>query len=234
MDAEDWLTDTERKLEIVGCNDEEKVGYATYHLSGPAASWWESVVAIHPSETRFTWEAFKEKFRAHHVPESIMELKQREFETLQQGDQAIPKYLRDFSHLSRYAHDEVNTKEKMKKRFIKGLNPYLRMQLRTAAIQGFQHLVDTAITFEDDYLQVYEKRKRKGRREPRKFQPNKTATNVSFKSIPRTLGGTPNKGVSGPHATLFVTIAESRVMSGVNVGNPGSFLWMWTRGTHET
>ena len=86
MDAEDWLMDIERKLQIVGCNDEEKVWYATYLLSGPAASWWENIVAIHPPETRFTWAIFQEKFRAHHVPESIVELKQREFETLQQGE----------------------------------------------------------------------------------------------------------------------------------------------------
>ena len=37
MDAEDWLTDNERKLRMVGCNDEEKIRYATYLLSGPAA-----------------------------------------------------------------------------------------------------------------------------------------------------------------------------------------------------
>jgi hypothetical protein len=32
MDAEDWLRDTERKLNIVGCSDDEKLRYATYYL----------------------------------------------------------------------------------------------------------------------------------------------------------------------------------------------------------
>ena len=41
MDAEDWLRDTERKLNTVDCNDEEKRRYTTYLLTGPAASWWE-------------------------------------------------------------------------------------------------------------------------------------------------------------------------------------------------
>ena len=62
MDAEDWLCDTERKLRTVGCSDEEKICYATYLLSGPAASWWENTVAIHPPEKVFTWEEFKKKF----------------------------------------------------------------------------------------------------------------------------------------------------------------------------
>ncbi|KAK1632407.1 hypothetical protein QYE76_006722, partial [Lolium multiflorum] len=50
MDAEDWLMDTERKLNTVGCNDLEKVCYATHLLCGPAASWWDNIVAVYPAE----------------------------------------------------------------------------------------------------------------------------------------------------------------------------------------
>jgi hypothetical protein len=75
MDAEHWLTDTERKLKTIGCSEEEMVRYAIYLLTGPAASWWENIIAIHPTTHVFSWEEFKEKFREHHIPESIMELK---------------------------------------------------------------------------------------------------------------------------------------------------------------
>ena len=46
MDAKDWLRDTERKLKTVGCTDEEKLRYTAYLLSGLAAAWWESILAI--------------------------------------------------------------------------------------------------------------------------------------------------------------------------------------------
>jgi hypothetical protein len=46
--------DTERKLRTVGFNDEEKVRYATYLLSGPVASWWENIVAVYPPKKVFT------------------------------------------------------------------------------------------------------------------------------------------------------------------------------------
>jgi hypothetical protein len=82
MDAEDWLTDTERKLKVVGVNDEEKVCYATHLLSGPAASWWENEVTMQLLEKVFTWEEFKEKLCLFHVPDNIVELKRREFEDL--------------------------------------------------------------------------------------------------------------------------------------------------------
>ncbi|KAK1660893.1 hypothetical protein QYE76_049052 [Lolium multiflorum] len=92
MDAEDWLMDTERKLNTVGCNDLEKVRYATHLLCGPAASWWDNIVAVYPAEKVFTWEEFKRKFRESNVPESIVELKRREFESLEQKDNAILTY----------------------------------------------------------------------------------------------------------------------------------------------
>ncbi|KAK1698686.1 hypothetical protein QYE76_015383 [Lolium multiflorum] len=108
MDAEDWLMDTERKLKTVGCTYVEKVRYATHLLCGPTASWWDNIVAVHPAEKVFTWEEFKRKFRESNVPESVMDLKRREFENLEQKDKAILTYVREFSGLSRYAADEVS------------------------------------------------------------------------------------------------------------------------------
>jgi hypothetical protein len=115
MDAEDWLLDTERKLNTVSCNDSEKLRYATHLLCGSTAAWWDNIVAIHPPERVFTWEEFKKKFRKSNVPESIMELKRREFENLMQNDKPIMKYVREFSLLFHYASEDMNTDDKRKK-----------------------------------------------------------------------------------------------------------------------
>ena len=48
MDAEDWLRDTERKLNAVGCNDEEKLRYTSYLLTRPTTTWWETMLAMQP------------------------------------------------------------------------------------------------------------------------------------------------------------------------------------------
>ena len=74
------------------------------------------MLAIQTPGTTITWEQFKEKIRETHVPESIMELKRREFEDLRQNDMPIRRYVRDFSILSRYATDEVDTDEKRQKK----------------------------------------------------------------------------------------------------------------------
>ncbi|KAK1682483.1 hypothetical protein QYE76_043331 [Lolium multiflorum] len=200
MDAEDWLMDTERKLKTVGCNDEEKIRYTTYLLSGPAASWWENLVAVHPPDKVFTWEEFKKKFRDAHVPDSVVELKKREFEELRQNTAPIMQYVRDFNRLSRYAPEDVDTEEKRKKRFMKGMNPYMKMQLRLARTAEFQELIDSAITFEDDYRQVQEDRRKRARIEPRKYPISRPTPDRSFKPRYRpTTGNQYNRGGQSNH-----------------------------------
>ncbi|KAK1627827.1 hypothetical protein QYE76_002142 [Lolium multiflorum] len=128
MDAEDWLMDTERKLNTVGCNDQEK---------------------------------------------------RREFES--QKDNAILTYVREFSKLSRYAVEEVNTEDKKKKRFLRGLSPQFKVQLRMMRATKFQELVDAAITLEDDFKQLQEEKRKKAKYEPKRFVSNKPNTSLSFK-----------------------------------------------------
>jgi hypothetical protein len=188
MDAEDWLLDTERKLNIVSCNDSEKLRYATHLLCGPIAAWWDNIVAIHPPGRVFTWEEFKKKFRESNVPESIMELKRREFENLAQNDKPIMKYVKEFTLLSCYASDDVNTNGKRKKRFMRGLHPGAKMQLRMLKAADFQELVDAAITMEDDFKQVLEDRRKKARIEPRRYSDAKPTPNIKFKPKYRSRG----------------------------------------------
>jgi hypothetical protein len=85
-----------------------------------------------------------------------MELKKREFENLKQNDSPVMRYVREFSILSRHATNEVDIEDKRKKRFMKGLHPYMKMQLRLTRPTKFQELADAAITLEDDYKTVQE------------------------------------------------------------------------------
>jgi hypothetical protein len=165
MDAEDWLIDTERKLKAVGASNEEKVRYATHLLSRPATSWWEKEVTMQLPEKVFTWEEFKEKFHTFHVSDSIVELKRREFEDLKHGSSTMMGYIKEFTRLSRYASDEVSTDSKRVKRFLRGLDPYVAMQMKLTKPRNFQELMDTAITWENDYRLVHLSRQKKAKTE---------------------------------------------------------------------
>jgi hypothetical protein len=91
------------------------------------------------------------------------------------------KYVKEFTLLSRYASEDVNTDEKRKKRFMRGLHPMAKMQLRMLKVADFQELVDAAITMEDDFKQVMEDRRKKARIEPRRYFDTKSIPNLKFK-----------------------------------------------------
>jgi hypothetical protein len=88
------------------------------------------------------------------VPESIVELKRQEFEDLKQGSSSMMSYMKEFTRLSRYASDEMSTDNKRVKRFLRGLDPYAAMQMKLTKPHNFQDLMDTAITWENDYRLV--------------------------------------------------------------------------------
>jgi hypothetical protein len=58
------------------------------------------------------WQEFKNSFRSHHVPLGVMKLKKKEFEDLKQGSMSVNEYATQFTQLSRYAPDNVDTYEK--------------------------------------------------------------------------------------------------------------------------
>jgi hypothetical protein len=47
MDADNWLKSIEKKLQMVQCNNHEKVLLASHQLFGPAADWWDAYVEAH-------------------------------------------------------------------------------------------------------------------------------------------------------------------------------------------
>jgi hypothetical protein len=82
MDTDDWLKTVEKKLQIVQCNNREKVLLVSHQLVGPAADWWDAYVEAHEEPNSINWNEFKAVFHSNHVPEGIMKLKKKVFEDL--------------------------------------------------------------------------------------------------------------------------------------------------------
>jgi hypothetical protein len=68
-----------KKLNVVQATNEEKVILATHQLIGAASEWWESYQDATNEPEAITWQEFMEKFREYHIPEGIMEAKQKNF-----------------------------------------------------------------------------------------------------------------------------------------------------------
>jgi hypothetical protein len=68
MDADDWLKSVEKKLQVVQCNNREKVMLASHQLSGPTVDWWDAYMEAHEEPESIDWPEYRAAFCAHHVP----------------------------------------------------------------------------------------------------------------------------------------------------------------------
>ena len=70
MDADDWLRDIMFEMESPNVAPASYVTFATFHLKGLAAQWWESHRGMLPAETVTTWQEFQLAFYLAHSSRS--------------------------------------------------------------------------------------------------------------------------------------------------------------------
>ena len=209
MDAADYLHSIEKKLEIVQCDDREKVLFTTHYLAGPAASWWDNFRSMQPDERAITWEIFKDKFTKNHIPSGLIGIKKKEFRALKQGSMTVTEYLHKFIQLSRYAKEDVNTEDAKLERFLDGLQQSLQCQLVTHDFPDLQTMVNKTLILEEKRRTLEDTRKRKkshqiasrGNQKPRTWQhttPRFTGSLSNQEAPTARLGTSPASVVETP------------------------------------
>jgi hypothetical protein len=143
------LKTIEKKLQVVQCNNREKVLFASHQLVGPAADWWDAYVEAHEEPESINWQEFKNGFYSHHVPLRVMKLQKKEFEYLKQGSMSVSEYVTRFTQLSHYAPDNMDTNGKKQDWFLNGLNDGLAYALEACDFVNFQDMVDKALVLEN-------------------------------------------------------------------------------------
>jgi hypothetical protein len=147
--------------------------FTAQQLRGTARIWWDHYYAMQPEGHVVTWEEFWTAFRAHHIPEGLIERKLNEFLALTQGTRTVMQYAQAFNHLCQYAGYHVNTDAKKRDRFHRGLNTKLKERLNLVKTDTFNELDNMAITQEDCISAHRAEKKRKIPAGPSNVQPSR-------------------------------------------------------------
>ncbi|WVZ63615.1 hypothetical protein U9M48_013231 [Paspalum notatum var. saurae] len=115
---------------------------------------------MQPAGHQVSWDEFRAAFRAHYLPPSLIELKQREFHALQQGSMSVLEYVQAFIRLSQYSPEDVDTDPRRAARLLGGFDPTLLTHLGHC-YDSFSELVDVAIDMEHHLSQAHEDQRRK-------------------------------------------------------------------------
>ncbi|WVZ53138.1 hypothetical protein U9M48_004121 [Paspalum notatum var. saurae] len=161
LDADDWLRIIESKFSLLPqLTEQRRLASRQTRLLGPSGAWCASFLAMQPAGHQVTWDEFRAAFRAHYLPPSLIELKQREFRALRQGDMSVLEYVQAFIRLSQYSPEDVNTDPRKATRLLDGFDPTLLTHLGRS-YDSFNELVDVAIDMEHRLRRAHEDRRRK-------------------------------------------------------------------------
>jgi hypothetical protein len=139
LDANAWLRTIESKFSILlaPCSEENKALFAAQQLRGTTRLWWDQFHAMQPADHVVTWDEFRTAFRAHHIPEGLIERKLNEFLNLTQGTHTVTQYAQVFNHLCQYAGSHADTDACKRDRFRRGLNTKLKEWLNLVKAEKF-------------------------------------------------------------------------------------------------
>jgi hypothetical protein len=116
---------------------------------------------MQPDGHVISWEEFRTAFRAHHIPEGLLERKLNEFLALTQGTRTVLQYAQAFNHLCQYAGYHADSDAKKQDRFHRGMNTKLKECLNLVKANTFSELVNMALTQEDCIMAHCAEKKRK-------------------------------------------------------------------------
>jgi hypothetical protein len=94
LDVDAWINTIESKFDLLTmpCSEANKARFATQQLRGSAHLWWDHYNGMLLAEHVVTRNAFKTVFRAHHIPEGLMDRKLNEFFALTQDTRTVMQY----------------------------------------------------------------------------------------------------------------------------------------------
>jgi hypothetical protein len=160
LEADDWITPIEQKLDMVQCNDRDKVLFASGQLVGAASEWWNSYIDEHEQPQSIVWKEFTDNFISHFIPVTTMKLKRKEFLSLKQGQMIVTEYRDKFIQLSMYAPRSSGSDKKKREHFLKGLNEDLQSIPSLHEYSSLQDVINKAIELERKLQEIMSKKRK--------------------------------------------------------------------------
>ena len=127
-DADDWLVDICKHFECSNIRPEDFVKFASFQLKDQEAEWFQQYKDSRGGRV-ITWDEFHQDFKAHHIPQSVVESKREEFRNLKQGSMSVYMYNKMFHKLAHFAKQDVPDEKSMIYQFRGGLREEIQLAL---------------------------------------------------------------------------------------------------------
>jgi hypothetical protein len=168
VEAVDWLTYVEDKMNVFEIVYGDRVRFGTQLLKGEAQIWWRGVHAAHSSSPGvLSWDVFIRQFERRFYPVTFLEKMKIDLQSYKQEKKSVTEYEVGFNKMVRFVpHVAYNELEKASQ-FRQGLKPSIRHALGAFPLVDFRTTVEQALGVEMQHQYTMESQKSLGVDQPR-------------------------------------------------------------------
>ncbi|XP_073152869.1 uncharacterized protein [Henckelia pumila] len=139
----------ETAFEFMQITDAYRLRCATYMFHDDARVWWNGAKAA-LNLTTLTWNGFKDVFYGKYFTVSTRNRLAREFLEIRQGNMSIAEYVKKFERGRYFVPMISGDPAEELKHFTKGLNAFIRKDVRLSGAKNYKEAVDQAMLSEKD------------------------------------------------------------------------------------
>jgi hypothetical protein len=99
VDATDWLTYVEDKLDVFEVVSGDRVHYGTQLLKGEAQIWWRGVQSSHSASGPLSWHVFVTQFERRFCPATFLEKMKIDLHNYKQEKMSVTEYEVGFNRI---------------------------------------------------------------------------------------------------------------------------------------
>ncbi|XP_023543569.1 uncharacterized protein LOC111803417 [Cucurbita pepo subsp. pepo] len=146
--VESWVESTETIFEHMNCPEDQKVKCASFMLKGEAHFWWKTAQQTlrkeDEDEEPICWHEMKRAFIHKYYPAVYWYNNREAFLHLKQGNMTVEEYELEFTRLSRFALEYIDTEEKRTYKFILGLRSEIQGKVAAIAATSYARALHAA------------------------------------------------------------------------------------------
>jgi hypothetical protein len=143
VEAADWLTYVEDKMNVFEIVYGDRVRFGTQLLKGEAQIWWRGVHAAHSSSPGvLSWDVFIGQFERRFYPVTFLEKMKIDLQSYKKEKKSVTEYEVGFNKMVHFVpHVAYNEMEKASQ-FCQGLKPSIRHALGAFPLVDFRTTVE--------------------------------------------------------------------------------------------
>jgi hypothetical protein len=162
VDAADWLTYVEDKLDVFEVVSGDHVRYGTQLLKGGAHIWWRGVQSSHSASGPLSWHVFVTQFERRFYPTTFLEKMKIDLHNYKHEKMSVIEYEVGFNKIVRFVPHVACDEIEKASRFRQGLKPSTRHTLGAFPLVDFRTTVEQALGVEMQQQYTHEMQKSSG------------------------------------------------------------------------